>query len=316
MEIKPIPHLAAGSTTTTETEADVIVPAGKIKQEPAAVEQEYFEDVALGQSERQSSDLSQSCAGSQTDRDCSTEVDSQAEDSAFESHRKKHRREATKRQRSLKKRIKSKYKNINSGASMMYSFVADKADTTIMDTRNFNEIEVSSVPHCPQINYTPTTPRKAKDINAIVRGQLARRAQSRLEKRRQPAVEQKSPRTPEKNTSKEICGLRDGLHEFFSSEKVRRRVDAKVRRQLPMKKSKRFKDRRRKNALKVNANPLIRSQHPIQKSPVKQNRGMTNNWSRLQRDVENANDSEEEEEEKEKWSEKRKNSATTRRIHS
>jgi len=111
MEVKPIPLL----TNTTETEADVMVPAENIKQEPA-VEQEYFEDVAQGQSERQSSDLSQSCADIQTDRDCSTELDSQAENSAFEPHRKKHRREATKRQRSLKKRIKSKYKNINSGA--------------------------------------------------------------------------------------------------------------------------------------------------------------------------------------------------------
>ena len=153
---------------------------------------------------------------------------------------------------------------------MMYSFVECAGDT-IVDARNFSEV---SVPHCPQINYTPTTPRKAKDINVIVRQQLARRAASRLENRK-PSV-QKSPQTPENGASKEIKRLRDGLHELFSSAKVRRRVDATTRRQLPQKKSKRSKDQRRKNTVKVDANPLVRSRHFGHSSPTKHKRRIPN----------------------------------------
>ena len=261
-------------------------------------QQEYFEDIFQAQnpvqSESQSSDAGQNCvdnqttdSNTQTEQDIDTEEDSQAEDSNVASRRKNHRKEATKRQRSLKKKTRSKFRNITSGASMMYSFVESAGDT-IVDARNFSEAD-TSVPHCPQINYTPTTPRKAKDINVIVRQQLARRVQSRLENRK-PSVGT-SPQTPENGKSKEIQRLRDGLHELFSSAKVRRRVDATTRRQLPQKKSRRSKDRSRQNTVKVDANPLVRSRHFGQKSPTKNKRRIPNEWSKLQREIDRAKDS-------------------------
>jgi len=299
LEFKPTPFPVSSTAEAQTDDLDsTYMEVDNIKQESEVEpQQEYFEDTFQAQnpvgSESQSSDASQYCVDNQTDNntqteaDVDTEEDSQVEESSIESRPKKHRKKATKRQRSLKKKTRSKYKNINSGASMMYSFVENAGDT-IVDARNFSE---AAVPHCPQINYTPTTPRKAKDINVIVRQQLARRAQSRLENRK-PSV-QKSPQIPENGASKEIKRLRDGLHELFSSAKVRRRVDATTRRQLPQKKSRRSKDRSRKNKVKVDANPLVRSRQFGQISPTKHRRGIPNDWSRLQKQIDSAKDSQE-----------------------
>merc|ERR1719266_1430091 len=126
LESKPsaFPVSSTSEAQTDDLESTYIEPDNIKLESEVEPQQEYFEDNRQAgnrvDSGSQSSDLGQNQTdiNTQTGLEFDTEEDSQTEDSNVESRRKKHRKEATKRQRLLrKKKTRSKYRNINSGAS-------------------------------------------------------------------------------------------------------------------------------------------------------------------------------------------------------
>lgn len=158
------------------------------------------------------------------------------------------RKKATSRQRRLISKTKSKYKNISSGASMVYSFIG--APDSIMDISSLGSSD-DSVPHCHQINYiketgnqhsnedefqSPKTVSDSRKSQALFRETRSNSVEgfdptaSKAKARTMASKEQSSPTNIK---HRELSSLKDDLHGLFSSPLDRRRVDAKLRRQLP-----------------------------------------------------------------------------------
>ena len=132
----------------------------------------------------------------------------------------KPRKLAVKRQKRIKSKNKSKYKNLDSGSCLVYSFV-DAAEESILDkspkrcpSRSANSLTYSS--DCPQINYISVTKKHPNPISGYEQKSLKKPAGKGTVSKRK----------------RELGNLRDSLHKLFLLPTSRHRKRSTTHRML------------------------------------------------------------------------------------